>query len=158
MYKLGLCELHCYKLHGGDKNLGHYLLMQTYADLHSIEDAEEEGETDEEEWDTDEDEGGWTIFDEADDCNSYYLGELANTKHSFIRNYSEIIKGPNYIKPEILSVVHLETGETVAILKTFWLRIFQRTWRRNFAKRLSALKNIHNIHITRLTGRMPMTY
>ena len=78
-------------------------------------------------------------------------------EHPTIMNYKKIVTRKNYIKPEIAEC-YLKKGILVAILKTFWLRIFQRTWRRTFAKRLSALKNIHNIHITRLTGRMPRTY
>lgn len=149
MYKLGLCELHCWKLHGGNKHLGHYLLLCTYPDLYSKEDSSESEDSD----DSDDDEEEFNIFDEAESHNEYYLERLTNTRHDFIRNYSEIIKRPNYIKPEIMKVVQLESGETVAILKTFWLSIFQRTWRRKFAKRLSILKNIHNIHMSRLTGK-----
>lgn len=155
MYQLGLCELHCWKLHGGDKMLGHYLLISTYKDLHTRAsydtDDEESDDTDEEE---DDEDIHKNIFEAAEYNNEHYAGELANTRHIFIRNYAKIIQAPNYIKPEIVEVIILETGETIAILKTFWLRIFQRMWRRKFAKWLSIIKNINNINMSRLTGRL----
>jgi hypothetical protein len=43
---------------------------------------------------------------------------------------------------EIIECVELEGGEQVAIYKTFWLRTFQRKWKRHFdskKKRLAAL-------------------
>jgi len=122
MYQLGLCEIHCWKLHGGDKKLGHYLLISTFSDFNSGD-------------------------------NEYY--NVSNATHTFIRNYANMIKLSNYIKPEIIRVVILETGESVAIIKTVWIRIFQRRWRSRFAKRVAFLKNIHNINASRLTGRYP---
>jgi hypothetical protein len=141
MYQLGLCELHCWKLHGGDKYLGHYLLISTYPDLHSPPNNDDS-----------EDDENENIFDEAKVYGEYYAMELFNATHSFIRNYTKIIQHPAYIKPEIMQIVILETGENVAILKTCWLRIFQRMWRRKYAKFLSIIKNIHNINMSRLTG------
>lgn len=61
--------------------------------------------------------------------------------------YSELTQR-NYIKPEIAECIILKGGEKVAILKTFWIRLIQRTWKNICAqkkvimqKRLS-LKNI----------------
>ena len=151
MYQLGLCELQCFNLHGGNKNLGHYLLISTYKDFASNEDTSDTGSDTSEEEDE-------NIFEEAQYYNeSFYnepYGELTTTMHPFIRNYSNIIKSPNYIKPEILSVILLSTGERVAIIKTVWIRIFQRTWRRKFAKRIAFFKNIHTIQLSRLNGRI----
>ena len=145
MYQLGLCELQCWKLHGGDKFLGHYLLISTYPDLHSSEDSSEDGS------DSD-DSDNENIFDEAEFHNEYYTGTLLNTPHPFIRNYNKIIQRPYYIKPEIFELLTLTTGEHVCILKTFWIRIFQRMWRRKYAKFLSIIKNLDNINMSRLTG------
>lgn len=44
--------------------------------------------------------------------------------------------------PEIATVHYLITGECVCILKTFWLKIFQRTWR-SYMNTKQNLKNIH---------------
>ena len=148
MYQLGLCELHCWGLHGGDPELGHYLLISTYQDLHSREN-EVEGEGEEEDDDLEED-----ICYEAATQSEHYATNLSNTTHPFIRNYNKIIQLKNYIKPEIMQIIILETGEHICILKTCWLRIFQRLWRRKYAKFLSIIKNINNINMSRLTGRL----
>jgi hypothetical protein len=55
--------------------------------------------------------------------------------HSFIRNYNNIVKSHKYMKPEIIEKVYLKGGECCAIIKTFWLRIVQRTWRRILKER-----------------------
>jgi len=55
--------------------------------------------------------------------------------HPLIRNYKTIISNNSYIKPEIAKVIYLSGGECVAILKTVWIRILQRTWRRKFINR-----------------------
>jgi len=59
----------------------------------------------------------------------------AYTKHPFIRNYEVIISNDNYIQPEIAEVVYLCGDECVAILKTFWIRIIQRAWKRVYKER-----------------------
>jgi len=151
MYQLGLCELHCFALHGGSKMLGHYLLISTFKDFSSNSDNEIEEANDD---DDDDSEYNENIFEEAQCYNESYAGELATTVHPFIRNYNKIINSFNYIKPEIMKVLLLSSGETVAILKTFWIRIFQRTWRSKIAKRIAFLKNIHTIHLRRLNGRI----
>jgi hypothetical protein len=144
MYQLGLCELHCFALHGGNKMLGHYLMISTFTDFSSNPDDEIETSDDDDE----------NIFEEAQYYNESYTGELTNTTHQFIRNYNKIINSLNYIKPEIMEVLLLSTGESVAILKTCWIRIFQRTWRRKFAKRIAFFKNIRTILLRRLNGRV----
>lgn len=152
MYQLGLCELHCYQLHGGDEMLGHYLLISTFADFSSASDLEEDFDNDSDI--DDESQKPDNIFETAEYYNESYVE--TTTSHSFIRNYTKLINSPNYVKPEIMQVVMLDTGESIAILKTMWIRIFQRTWRRKFAKRMAFYKNIHNINKSRLTG--PLRY
>jgi hypothetical protein len=46
-----------------------------------------------------------------------------------IRNFAKIICNKNYIKPEIAECIILPTGETIAILKTFWIRIIQKVYK-----------------------------
>ena len=128
MYHLGLCELHCFQLHGGNNRHGHYLVIDTFNNI------------------TDEDTDGNTLLDTAKWYNESYQDIPTSVmKHYCIRNYSNIISRVNYIKPEIMEIHTLETGEMVAILKTWQLRVFQRVWRRYFAKRMQHLKYIPNI-------------
>jgi hypothetical protein len=39
--------------------------------------------------------------------------------------------------------IQLATGETVCVIKTFWLKIIQRTWKKVFKERRRMLKNIY---------------
>jgi hypothetical protein len=52
--------------------------------------------------------------------------------HPTIRNYYNIVSNTNYIKPEIGEYIILPTLEAVAVLKTFWIRIIQRKWKKVF--------------------------
>ena len=54
--------------------------------------------------------------------------------HPYIRNYNHINK--NILKIQIAEKITLNTGECIAILKTFWIKIIQRTWKKVFRKYL----------------------
>tara|TARA_A100001015_G_C14954304_1_gene698097 strand:- start:1007 stop:1537 length:531 start_codon:yes stop_codon:yes gene_type:complete len=73
-----------------------------------------------------------------------------NITHPNIRNYSNIIDDGKYIKLDIVEMHELNGHEMVGFIKTFWLRILQRKWKKIFKKRkevirkrkfLSSLKN-----------------
>jgi hypothetical protein len=64
---------------------------------------------------------------------------------------------PDYIKPEIVECFDKD-GFCIAIIKTFWLKIIQRSWKKVFEKRQKAFKNRQNImaiHHRELTGKWP---
>ena len=46
-----------------------------------------------------------------------------------------MITNHNYIKLEIVEIDELNGGETVGYIKTFWLKILQRKWKKKFKKR-----------------------
>ena len=103
------------------------------------------------------------IEDYVDDFNAHYL-ELINyndpaiINHSVFRNYTNIITNQPYIRPEIAECVYLENQECVAILKTFWLRLIQRTWKNILRKRkyvLSKRSNIASLKHREITGKWP---
>jgi len=74
-------------------------------------------------------------------------------KHKFIRNYYKIIK--HYIKPQIGLIIELPSHERIVIIKTFWIKIIQRTWKNIYKKRILIInkrKHIHNINYKRLNG------
>ena len=60
-------------------------------------------------------------------------------------------------KYNIESLLHLFPLEyTFAIDKTFWLKIFQRRWKKIYQNKLSIIKkmgNLHNIHYREIHGR-----
>ena len=79
-------------------------------------------------------------------------------KHPIIRNYRSIISRKNYIKPEIGEYIILPTQEAVAILKTFWLRIVQRKWKKVFKQQQHIIKErckIHSLQFRQTTGHWP---
>ena len=65
---------------------------------------------------------------------------MRSISHPIIRNYSNIIRRANYIKPEIGLCIELHTHEQIVIIKTMWLKIIQRKWKKVFAERKRLLK------------------
>lgn len=78
--------------------------------------------------------------------------------HPLYRNYKAIVANPIYIKPEIAECAILHTGESVAIIKTFWLKIIQRKWRKVYfeKKRIILLRcKLDAIKYREMNGRWP---
>ena len=167
---LMLCELHYPGRHGktedSDPNIEtHYLVYDRFDTKTGISYSH----LDEyEEYDTDsEDEYNNTIIrlkDEIKWLREHY-SSLSNTlyskKHPTIRNYHNIIKHPNYIKPEIGQYIILPTQEAIAILKTFWLRIIQKKWKKVFQERKNIIKqrcNLLNLSTRELSKNLITLY
>jgi len=56
----------------------------------------------------------------------------------YIKNIYAIISRFDYVKLDIIEIVYSDESEgyyTLAIVKTFWLKILQRTWRKKYQKR-----------------------
>lgn len=119
--ELVLCELFHPTLHGFDIEsdrsvLGHYLIIEQCSTVD---------------------------FREIDDLVYYYQTNIQRTVannskfniHPWLRNYKNIVLNPDYIRPQIAECIYLSGDEKVAILKTFWLRIVQRAWKRLFRTR-----------------------
>jgi hypothetical protein len=70
---------------------------------------------------------------------------LPNKRHHIYKNYMNIIKN-NYIKPEIGECIYLNSGHCVTILKTFWIKIIQKTWKNILKKRENIIKKKCNIN------------
>ena len=82
--------------------------------------------------------------------NSSYLKKKTKiVPHKIIRNYSNIISKPSYIKPEIAHCLLLPGGEQICILKTFWIRLIQRTWKKNFRIRKEIILKRSNVNSLR---------
>jgi hypothetical protein len=63
-----------------------------------------------------------------------------------------------FIGPEIAECIYLETQECVAILKTFWIKLIQRTWKNIFKKRNDTIKkrcHPNSLRIREITGKWP---
>ena len=82
----------------------------------------------------------------------------SNSVHPYIRNYQNIIKNNNYIQIHLVKNILLSTGETICIIKTYWLRIIQRTWKRVYKKRKEVIekrKSIYALTYFQLHGKWP---
>jgi hypothetical protein len=73
--------------------------------------------------------------------NDYYSSvvyqRLKNKERPFpIRNYLSIIHNEDrdYISPEIVEKHELSGKEYVCVLKTYWLKLIQRTWKKIYSK------------------------
>lgn len=82
-------------------------------------------------------------------------------KHPLIRNYKNIIENVNYIKQEIGECFYLKGGECIVVIKTFWIRIIQRVWRKIYKERkqnLEKRKLYNSIRFRELHGSWKKSY
>lgn len=66
---------------------------------------------------------------------------ISKNPHPIIRNFEYIINRNDYIKPEIGECILFPTQEQIVIIKTFWIRLIQRTWKRIFKAREQMIRN-----------------
>jgi len=173
---LMICELHNPELHGKDENSDpnietHYLVYSRFDPYtgRSLNDIEEYNDEDtDREYNTDSDDEyeenrRYTIQDAIVLIKNIYSTQiLINNRyycqHPTIRNYHNIISNTNYIKSEIGEYIILPTQEAIAILKTFWLRIIQKKWKKVFQERKNIIRqrcHFSNLSIREIHGRWP---
>jgi len=93
--------------------------------------------------------------------NYYRNSRMVNKyKHMIIRNYKNIVTRSNYIKPEIAECLYLNGEEEfVSILKTLWIRLIQRTWKKIYKIRQEIFKKrckIDSILYREIHGKWPI--
>jgi len=129
-YKLGVCEFFHNNIHGFTNNSykyihGHYMILSI---IHK--------------------------YDFYNLCMDNYQNHMYNyynynnnklLYHPIIRNYNNIISNKNNIKVNIIQIINLSTNENIAIIKTFWLKILQRKFKKNYKNRLIKLEKMKNI-------------
>ena len=67
----------------------------------------------------------------------YSMNQINTTNTNIIRKHNISYQ------LHLAQCIQLPTGETVCVIKTFWLRIIQRTWKKVFKERQRVLKNIY---------------
>ena len=90
--------------------------------------------------------------------NEFYNKHFEKLGDNYITNYCNIIKDSNYIKPEIGEIYYLRGDECVCIIKTFWLKIIQRTWKKIFKIRQQMIKRRFrpdSLLYMQITGKWP---
>jgi len=163
-FNLVLCEIHYSPFHGKSKSSyknieGHYLLIDKFDGVTGIALDTHEEEISDSDSDSDSD----TPITHISNIQQLYADEYASLvsrqfPHKIIRNYYNIIGRPDYIKPEIGECIELATGEQIVIIKTIWLKIIQRKWKKVFAKRQQIIKyrlSPSSLSFRQLTGRWP---
>ena len=117
---LGVCELYNPVLHGAcDPPVSDYFFYVSEVDLSDFYDN-----------------GIFSFISDYPGANSY-------TGH--VRSYWNIVRSNTKMYPmlEIVQPVTMEPGgECVVVLKTFWIRIVQRRWKRIFAERRQRLAQL----------------
>jgi len=96
---------------------------------------------------SDDDDSSSEPYNPVADLSDYYAAvsrQHRHLPHPSLRNYHQIIAQPDYVKLHIAQWFDLPgSGTRVCVLKTFWLSIIQRAWRRVFRARrvgLAALR------------------
>lgn len=139
-FTIALCELFNEKLHGNTLSdvIYHYLVYTRFKKLDMK-----------------------CINEYANFLNNSYIYET-NLQHAIIRNYRNMMLNGNYIKPEIVEVMYLENDNEfnycVAIIKTYWIKIIQRTWKNIFVKREEInckRASISSLHYREIHGKWP---
>ena len=132
---LAICELIHPAIHGTDmENSGHYLVTwfikcsEFYGDFPTA-----------------------CLLPDAD-------SDVISTQmpHPFIRAYWDIGQKNGYCSLQIVEGCELDSGEYVGILKTFWLRIFQRKWRNICRERAEARKKVKFLRYREINGYFPL--
>ena len=142
-YRIVLCEIYNGYIHGCQDLMinSHYLIIgkfNLYYDCYYSD--EDSDDSEDEDYDRDSLPIEEIMELHKEKYRSQFIRTIVRYKHPFIRNYREIVLRDEYIKPEIAECILLSSGETVAILKTFWIRIIQRVWKRVFLKRVNIMK------------------
>ena len=164
-FNLVLCEILNKNLHGNDANIdGHYLIINKFdASTGSAIYSDSGSDLEEDDYESDDDsiESGdssssLSLF--TNDYNDYYHQVPSNVKHNIIRNYRNIIARPDYIRPEIAECIVLPSQHTVAIIKTMWIKIIQRKWKKVYAERKRIINTrmlYSSLKRRELTGKWP---
>ena len=159
------CEIFNDKIYGFDSNndptvLGHYMVLQNFSESDTNTESDTESETSY----SINSESEYSIFDKTKPYLKIFKSQNNNiirrhlTLHPLIRNYKYIISRPNYIQLHIAKVIYLSGSECVAILKTFWIKLIQRTWKKIYKQRCNiiALRKLPNSHFYKeRTGKWP---
>jgi len=163
--KIVLCELHHYAIHGRPEKLHkditcHWLVIDQFDTLFVDSEPMNGYDSDGSYWSIDydaRDEDGNEDGNENESLindmmymhKAKYIDYINSRQfeyrvHPHIRNYLRIVKNPNYIQPHIAEIIKIGNNDlfyySVAIIKTIWLRLVQRNWKRVFKERKRILK------------------
>jgi hypothetical protein len=93
----------------------------------------------------------YLVYSRYKSLNMKYITETIDTIQSFT-NF-------NFIKPQIGECIYLSSGHCVAIVKTIWIKLIQRTWKNIIKEREKIIRlrsNPNSLKHRELTGRWPI--
>jgi hypothetical protein len=171
-FNLVLCEILNKHLHGNDDNIdGNYLIINKFdgitgTTIYSESDDDDYSDDDYSDYsDNDYSDSSDTIHSTSLALftvvhNNYYHEQISSTlKHNIIRNYQNIIARSDYIKPEIAECIVLPSQHNIAIIKTIWIKLIQRKWKKIYAEREQIIKKrlqFASLYTRELTGKWPL--
>jgi hypothetical protein len=126
-YVLGISLLRCDDIFGYDANLkqinGHYIVY-TILDPSEFYDL------------------SYSDYIDLINENIAYIDHFTpfGFNNDIIRNYNVIIHKEDFVKLDILCVQELDSGEETAVLKTPYLNILQRKWKKYYTKQQLFIK------------------
>jgi hypothetical protein len=91
----------------------------------------------------------YDLMDNMLNINSYYNKRVSLVEHPIIRNYNNIINNENSVKIDIIEIIEMPGKEITACIKTIWLKLLQRRWKRIFHERKNKIQKLKNIRILR---------
>ena len=174
--KIVLCEIYHYAIHGRPEKInkdviGHWIVIDHFDNVCPLEVTGPLGgyDSDGSYWSDDWFEDDIPINDAMEMHQAKYISyinshQLERKKHPTIRNYLQIVSKSNYIQPQIAEIVQLNNGNdeifyySVAIIKTHWLRLVQRNWKRVFKERkriISLRGNPRALYYREVHGKWP---
>lgn len=128
-YKLAICVLFDPVLHGiteqSDKNICKHLLIHHTIEPHTF----------------------LNYYYHAQELLTfikYYYNNIIIIPHPIIRNYENIVNSQEYFKIDIIQEDILDGQEYVGYLKTFWLKLLQRKWKKFFKDREKKIRKMCN--------------
>ena len=126
---LGICELYHPKIHGNtsssNKHINSHYIVNCILELDDFISNSYELELDH-------------LTRMYNNINMHYRNKYIS--HPVIENYDAIIRRRDYIRLEIIETRILEGMEEIAILKTYWLRLVQRKWKRLYKNKMELVK------------------
>ena len=146
-YVLGICEIFHPTIHGYNNNS--FPNVVTHFLVHTIVDIKDF-------WDNSYDE---CLEDLLEFYNINYNVSLRESliDHPTIRNYYHILSNVQNLKLDIIEVFELPGNEMCACIKTIWLKLLQRKWKRIYKERqdkILKLKNPHFLMKREITGKL----
>jgi len=148
MYYIAICEIFNPRIHGKDENSSigienHFLVSEIFELAEFYDNSYQD-----------------TITALKSHYKRVAKNNLKSLKqpHPTIINYNKIIQEKNYIKLDIVYIDELAGGETVGYIKTFWIKLIQRRWKKIYKQRQDILKQRmlpKSIREREITGKWP---